>query len=108
MYHAANIYVLPSYREGLPLTIFEAMAAGLPIIASPVNGVPYEIKEPTNGLFSNYGDIQSIEDNIVKLIDDKELAEKIYNNNKHKANNYKWDNIYLQYIKEYKSLLSKN
>ena len=108
MYHAANIYVLPSYREGLPLTIFEAMAAGLPIIASPVNGVPYEIKEPTNGLFSNYGDIQSIEDNIVKLIDDKELAEKISNNNKHKANNYKWDNIYLQYIKEYKSLLSKN
>jgi glycosyltransferase involved in cell wall biosynthesis len=49
MYQAADIFVLPSYREGLPLTLFEAMAAGLPIVASPVNGIPYEMKEPENG-----------------------------------------------------------
>src|SRR3989344_4053663 len=38
MYQASSVYVMPSYREGLPLTLFEAMASGLPIIASPVNG----------------------------------------------------------------------
>ena len=51
MYQAADMYVLPSYREGLPLTLFEAMASGLPIVASPVNGIPYEMKEPENGFF---------------------------------------------------------
>ena len=41
MYQASNVYVMPSFREGLPLTLFEAMASGLPIVASPVNGIKY-------------------------------------------------------------------
>ena len=59
-YQSADIYVLPSYREGLPLTLFEAMASGLPIVASPVNGVPYEIKEPENGFLVKYGDLKNL------------------------------------------------
>jgi len=39
MYQAADVFLLPSYREGLPLTLFEAMASGPPVVASPVNGV---------------------------------------------------------------------
>src|SRR3989344_2888192 len=48
-YQSADVYALPSYREGLPLSLFEAFASGLPVVASPVNGVPYEMKEPENG-----------------------------------------------------------
>ena len=71
MYQAADVYVLPSYREGLPLTLFEAMASGLPIVASPVNGVPFEMSEPENGFFSNFGDLKSLEENI--FIPEKEF-----------------------------------
>lgn len=105
MYQAADIYVLPSYREGLPLTIFEAMASGLPIVASPVNGVPYEVKENVNGLFSNYGDTDSLVKNILYIINNKNFARKLSENNKQKAKNYLWDNIYKSYMKEYRSLL---
>lgn len=108
MYQASDIYVLPSYREGLPLTLFEAMSAGLPIIASPVNGVPYEMKSPDNGFFVNYGNIPNLKKGIIQLIDNKSLREKISKNNREKAKLYDWDSISKEYLKLYKSLISKN
>ena len=105
MYQAADIYVMPSYREGLPLTLFEAMASKLPIVASPVNGIPYEMSQPQNGFFSAYGDLESIERNIIKLIEDKKLAKKIAENNFKKSKDYDWDDIYKEYMKEYQNLL---
>jgi len=107
MYQASDVYVLPSYHEGLPLTLFEAMSSGLPIVASPVNGVPYEMESGENGFFSNYGDLKSLEENILKLIDNPKLRKKISLNNRKKARNYLWENIYQKYIKEYNSLLKK-
>ena len=106
MYQAADVYVLPSYREGLPLTLFEAMASGLPIVASPVNGVPFEIKEGVNGFFSDYGDINSLQKNILKILDNPQLAKKISENNIKKSKKFNWDIIFKKYMQEYKSLLS--
>jgi glycosyltransferase involved in cell wall biosynthesis len=107
MYQSADVYVMPSYREGLPLTLFEAMASGLPIVASPVNGVTYEMSQPENGFFSNYGDLESLENNIIKLIEDKRLAKIISKNNFKKSKNYDWDDIYKEYMEEYKQLLKE-
>jgi len=107
MYQSANVYVLPSYREGLPLTLFEAMASGLPIVASPVNGVPFEMKEEENGLFANYGDLKKLEENILKILDNKKLAKKISSNNIIKSKQYSWDNIYKRYMQEYKTPLKQ-
>ncbi|MFH0805945.1 MAG: glycosyltransferase family 4 protein [Patescibacteria group bacterium] len=106
MYQAADLYVLPSFREGLPLTLFEAMAAGLPIVASPVNGIPYEMKDPENGFLVEYGDIKNLKERIIKLLDNKKLAAKISVNNINKAKKYKWDDIEKRYYKEYKTLLN--
>jgi len=102
-YQAADIYVLPSYREGLPLTLFEAMASGLPVVASPVNGIPYEMKEPENGFLVKYGDIINLKKRILQILDDKKLAKKISENNKIKAKNYDWDIIYKKTMELYNS-----
>ena len=93
-YQSADVYVMPSYREGLPLSIFEAFASGLPVVASPVNGIPYEMKEPDNGFLVNYGDIKNLKKRILQILDDKKLAKKISKNNKIKSKNYNWDIIY--------------
>ncbi len=105
MYQASDIYVLPSYREGLPLTLFEAMASGLPIIASPVNGVPFEMNEPQNGFFVEYGDIKNMEKKILKLINDGSLRERISKKNYKKSFDFDWDIISKKYLEEYKKLL---
>ncbi len=102
MYQSADVYVLPSYREGLPLTLFEAMASGLPIVASPVNGIPYEMKEPENGFLVKYGNINDFAKKIVELLDNKKLKEKISKNNIKKAENYRWDSITEKVLQLYK------
>ena len=105
VYQSAEVYVMPSYREGLPLTLFEALASGLPIVASPVNGIPFEISEPENGFFVKYGDIEGLKEKILTLLEDKKLAEKISKNNMEKAKNYDWDLIAEKTLKVYQEVI---
>ena len=93
MYKSADIMVLPSFREGLPLTLFEGMAAGLPIIATPVNGIPYEMKEPDNGFLVDYGDIKTMAKKVNELLENKKLREKIGKANIKRSKEYRWDTI---------------
>ena len=93
MYQAASVFVLPSYREGLPLSIFEAMASGLPLVATPCNGVPYEIEDGKNGFLVPYGDIALLKKKVLGLIENPPLAKKIGETNKKKVKNYTWDSI---------------
>ena len=106
VYQSADLFVLPSYREGLPLTLFEAMASGLPIIASPVNGVPFEMKNIENGYFVNYGDIKGLKEKITKILDNPKIAKKMSQNNLKKAKNYSWDLIAKRYMDEYNKLIT--
>jgi len=105
MYQAADVFVLPSYREGLPLTLFEAMAAGLPIVASPVNGIPYEISQPTNGFLVPYGHNKEFAKRIIELLDNKKLRDKISKNNIKRSKGYTWNNISKKTLDLYKELL---
>ena len=108
MYQSAEIYLLPSYREGLPLTIFEAMASGLPIIATPVNGVPFEIKDKANGFLVNYGNKEGFIDKINYLLTNKKVYSKISEENLNKSKNYDWDKISSRTLKEYNYVLRLN
>lgn len=108
MYQSADVYVLPSYREGLPLTNFEAMASGLPVIASPVNGIPYEMKEPDNGFFADYGDIKNLKDKILLVLGNKKLAARISKTNRAHARDYDWDLIYEKYMDTYHEKIANN
>ncbi|MFH0798204.1 MAG: glycosyltransferase family 4 protein, partial [Candidatus Woesearchaeota archaeon] len=107
MYQGSYMYVLPSYREGLPLTLFEAMACGLPVVATPVNGVPYEMKDPDNGLLVPYGDVPALKNAITKLLDDEKMAKKISENNIERAKKYDWDIIADRVLEVYESLVKK-
>lgn len=105
MYQSAEIYILPSFREGLPLTLFEAMAAGLPIIATPVNGIPYEMEDNVNGFLIKHGDIEVFKKAVIKILEDKKLAKKFSSNNLKKSKNYSWDIIANKTILIYKKLV---
>ena len=107
MYQSADVYIMPSYREGLPLTLFEAMASGLPIVATQVNGIPYEMSEPENGLFTKYDDIEDIKKKILIILDSNILAERMSTNNIEKAKKYDWDLIAERTMNLYKEVNNK-
>jgi len=71
------IYLLPSYNEGLPMGVLEAMAAKVAVIASPVGGVPDVINNGVNGLLVPVGDTESLSTAIIKLLSSKTLCEEL-------------------------------
>ncbi len=93
MYQAADIYLLPSRREGLPLTLFEAYASGLPVIGSAVNGVPYELKDGVNGFLLPSSSIERFIKNTHFLLDAKDVRLLMADTNKTKAKDFDWDLI---------------
>lgn len=55
-----DVYILPSYNEGLPIAILEAMAYGHPVITTPVGGIPEVVKTGENGVLVTPGDTKAI------------------------------------------------
>lgn len=80
--NSSDIFVLPSYAEGLPISLLEAMAAGLPVISTPVGSIPDVIKEEVHGYLINPGDYYALADMIIKLSKDSILRKKNGEKNK--------------------------
>lgn len=77
---ATDCLVLPSKSEGMGIVLLEAMACGLPIIATRVGGIPEVINDGETGILITSNDVGELERSITRLIDDKKLREKMGEN----------------------------
>ncbi len=73
----ASIYVLPSYCEGLPMSVLEAMAAGLPVICTPVGGVPEAVTDGCEGRLIVPGDVDALCEALDALLSRLELRQRM-------------------------------
>ena len=74
---AADIFCLPSYREGLPMTILESAACGVPTVASRIYGITDAVEEGKTGLLFTAGDVSGLTQLLSILIEDKYLRQQM-------------------------------
>ncbi|MBN2312747.1 MAG: glycosyltransferase family 4 protein [Sedimentisphaerales bacterium] len=74
-YEQADIYCLPSYIEGVPMGVLEAMAFALPLVTCPVGGIPDIVEDGVHGLFIPSGDVNNLAMVLKRLIDNKDERE---------------------------------
>ncbi len=76
-FRRAHVFVLPSYAEGLPMAMLEAMAAGLPLITTPVGGIPEVVRDGEHGILIDPGDVEALAGSILALLRDEGLRARM-------------------------------
>lgn len=80
MLQEAALFFLPSYTEAMPMSILEAMGAGLPVVSSNVGGIPRLVEDGKTGYLCEPGDAQAFADAIVSLLNDEQKRTQMGQN----------------------------
>ncbi|MDK2854603.1 MAG: hypothetical protein PWQ92_1497 [Thermococcaceae archaeon] len=104
----ADVFVLPSVSsEAFGIVVLEAMASGVPVVATDVGGIPEVVKENEAGLLVPPGNELELREAIQKLLNDEELRKQ-YGSKGRKAveEKYSWDKVVVEIEKIYEEILS--
>ncbi len=74
---SADIFVLPSYNEGLPVSVLEALARFIPVVITPVGSLPQFLEDEKSALFVQPGDAEGLATAIRRLVESPELRKRI-------------------------------
>lgn len=77
LYSQADVFVLASFAEGIPVVLMEAMAMEIPCIATRITGIPELIRDDIDGLLVSASDVGALKNAITSLIDDSSLRLKL-------------------------------
>lgn len=104
----AAVFVLPSYIEGLPMGVLEAMAAGVPVVATRVGGIPDAIEDGHTGFLIVPGDIDALADRLIRLLCDPSLREHFSGNaHAHALARFSTEHVLAQVDELYRDLGAK-
>lgn len=101
----ADVFVLPSYNEGMPMALLEAMSWGLPVITTPVGGIPEVVIPNHNGLLVKPGCIQDLLSAMQSLIIDRELRRRLGENARKSVKLFDAKNYLASLLDIYRSVL---
>ena len=105
-YSAANVFVLPTLREGLSIATLEAMASGKPVVASNVGGLPSIVKDGVTGFLVEPKNEGQLADSIIKLLLNEKLAREMGDNGKKMVEDYSWERIAEETEKVYRMVIN--
>jgi glycosyltransferase involved in cell wall biosynthesis len=104
----ADAFILPSYNEGLPMSMLEAMAWGLPVIVTPVGGIPEAICDLQNGLLVEPGDRGQLIQAMQQLIRDEALRISLGTSARKSVEHLDIHNYMISLVNLYISVINKS
>ncbi len=107
-YHAADLFVLPSLIETFGIVLIEAMAAGLPVLTSDVDGCRDVVRDDINGLLAPPKDAVSLAEKIEFILSNKGLQERLVSAGREFASNLSRQKIVKEYEELFESLVQDN
>ena len=76
-YPALDLFCLASHSEGAPMSLLEAQACGLPVVAADVGGIPLIVRHGETGLLAERNDVTTFGDHVSTLLQQSALAENM-------------------------------
>lgn len=106
-YRASDLFVMTSELEGFSTALVEAMAAGLPVVATDVSGIRERVVSGKNGWLHRYGDAEGIAKSMRRLLLNEEERRRFGEKAKQSAARFSWDNTISAYDSLYKKLVQE-
>jgi L-malate glycosyltransferase len=106
-YNEADIFINASRLDNMPVSLLEAFAAGLPVVTTQPEGMNYIVEHERTGLLSAVGDAHALAQNVVRLLKDAQVAERLVLNARDEMQKYSWQNVREQWLAVYRSLGSE-
>lgn len=103
---ASDVLVLPSFREGTPRVITEAMASGLPVIATNIAGIPEQVADGESGYLIPTGDPDALADRLGTLLESPELRTEMGNRGRQRVQKFSADRMLSELDSLYQRVLS--
>ncbi len=106
-YSAAELLILPSHYESFGMVALEAMACGIPVVASEVGGLALLVQDGLNGYSVPEGDPIALGNKLTELIRDNDLRKKLGQQANRYAQDFSWEKITARIIAVYREVLEK-
>lgn len=106
-YDAADICINASRVDNMPVSIIEAFGSGTPMVTTSPESIPYLIEDERTGLLSAVGDEKALAANVIRLLRDPALAERLGQNAFQESRKYTWDVVRGQWVAVYRELMGR-
>lgn len=105
-YQVADIFCLPSHNEGMSNSLLEALAAGMPLLATVTGGTEELLTDGVNGYFIKMRSAQDIAEKIEVLAFNQELLKRFAAASRKRAEEMSWKNVATQYVDVYRKMIA--
>jgi len=106
-YDQADIFINASRLDNMPVSVLEAFASGTPVVSTEPESMRYLVDHGRTGLLSPSGDAHALAQNVIQLLQNPELAERLAENARQEFQRYFWPIVRKQWLDVYRSMIGR-